>query len=108
MDTSTSIGRFINYKNLNGITPPNSSMPNLFFLPSFVSSKEPHPAKILPVKVGMSGPVSTAIKERIPYAAQRGADVISMDSISPRNHGDVPKMCEDSIFGLKELPFLRH
>ena len=35
-------------------------------------------AKILPVKVGVSGPVSLAIVEAIPYAAQRGADVISM------------------------------
>jgi serine protease len=35
-------------------------------------------AKILPVKVGMSGPVSAAIAEAIPYAAKRGADVISM------------------------------
>ena len=42
-------------------------------------------AKILPVKVGMSGPVSTAIKEGIPYAAQRGADVISMSF-----GGDIP------------------
>ena len=35
-------------------------------------------AQILPVKVGMSGPVSSAIAEAIPYAAERGADVISM------------------------------
>lgn len=42
-------------------------------------------AKILPVKVGVSGPVSLAIVEAIPYAAQRGADVISMSF-----GGDIP------------------
>jgi serine protease len=42
-------------------------------------------AKILPVKVGMSGPVSSAIKEGILYAANRGADVISMSF-----GGDIP------------------
>ena len=51
MDTSTSIGRFTNYKNSNGITRLNSLMLNLFFLPSFVSSKEPHPSAIV-VSVG--------------------------------------------------------
>ena len=40
-------------------------------------------AKVLPVKVGMSGPITSAIAEAIPYAARRGADVISMSFSTP-------------------------